>query len=358
MPHNILITGGSGYLGGTLLARWAAADLPPHGKLYALVRTEQQADAVRARYGALPLTFDPYDEAAVRRGVVDNEITVIYHLIDAFKSDSQLYMIRALAEVKKATGQTVHFLHTSGAKIFSSHAGAPHDRDLRDDDPDLYQIQKEQKAPLTVMQTPVMTNNTVIEQCELHGVKSYIFVPCIVYGRGEGFGNVISIQTVAIVKAAKALRRVYRTDEGRPTWPVCHVIDNTNLYLDILRRILLGGDGGGEGQLRSGRNGYYLAASGSVAWDDLYAAMAAALAKRGDGFVDDARVETADRAALEKMGEALGCPADIVPVQLGGNCTFTAKHGEEIGWRPTHKPGHILEAAEDEVALILENLEE
>lgn len=113
MPHNILITGGSGYLGGTLLARWAAADLPPHGKLYALIRTEQQADAVKARYGALPLTFDPYDEAAVRRGVVDNEITVIYHLIDAFKSDSQLYMIRALAEVKKATGQTVHFLHVS-----------------------------------------------------------------------------------------------------------------------------------------------------------------------------------------------------------------------------------------------------
>ncbi|KAK7957784.1 NAD(P)-binding protein [Apiospora saccharicola] len=353
MPHNILITGASGYLGGTLLARWAAADLPPYGKLYALVRTEQQAEAVK-QYGAEPLTLDPYDETAVLRGVVDNQITVIYHLIDAFRSDSQVHMIKALAEVKRTTGQTVHFLHTSGAKIFSNHAGAPHDRELRDNDPELYQIQKNQQAPHALMQTPVETNNTVIEQCELHGVKSYIFVPCIVYGKGEGFGNVISIQTVAIVKAAKALRRVYRTDEGRPAWPVCHVLDNTTLYLDILRRIL---KGGGEG-LGSGRNGYYLAASGSVAWDDLYAAMAAALAKRDGNVIDDTRIEMADRAALEKMGEAIGCPPEFVPVHLGGKCTFTARHGEEIGWKPTHKPEHILEAAEEEVALILENLKQ
>lgn len=117
MSHNILITGGSGYLGGTLLARWAGADLPPYGKLYALVRTEQQAEAVKRQYGAEPLTFNPYDEAAVFQGVVDNQITVIYHLIDAFKSDSQVYMIKALAEVKRTTGQTVHFLHVS----FSTH---------------------------------------------------------------------------------------------------------------------------------------------------------------------------------------------------------------------------------------------
>ncbi len=35
-------------------------------------------------------------------------------------------------------------------------------------------------------------------------------------GRGEGFGNKISIQTVAIVKAAKAAGRVYSIDSGRP----------------------------------------------------------------------------------------------------------------------------------------------
>lgn len=35
-------------------------------------------------------------------------------------------------------------------------------------------------------------------------------------GEGEGFGNRTSIQTVAIVRAAEAAKRVYNVDTGRP----------------------------------------------------------------------------------------------------------------------------------------------
>lgn len=47
MPPNILITGGSGYLGGTILARWKEAGLSGYGKLYSLVRTDAQAQATQ-----------------------------------------------------------------------------------------------------------------------------------------------------------------------------------------------------------------------------------------------------------------------------------------------------------------------
>ncbi|KAL1869343.1 hypothetical protein Daus18300_005555 [Diaporthe australafricana] len=350
MPsHRILITGASGYLGGTLLARWKDAGLPTYDKLYALVRTDAQAEAVE-RYGAEPLTFDAKDEAAVWEGVVDNKITIVYYLIDPAKSDAQVNFIKALAEVKRMTGQEVHILHTTGAKLFSSHAGAPTDAPLLDTDPELYSIQKTQAetTQLDFAKSAVITNNTVIEQAEKHGVRSYIFAPCIVYGRGEGFGNTISIQTVAIVKAARAMRRVYKVDEGHPTWPVCHVVDNTNLYVEILRRIL-----GGE-EVGYGRAGYFLAASGSMAWDDIYTAMAAALAKRN--IIGDDSVVPANDNILQQMGEALGCPAEFVPVQIGGLCTFTAEHGRKIGWRPQFSPEHIIEDAENEVQLILDSL--
>lgn len=115
---------------------------------------------------------------------------------------------------------------------------------------------------------------------------------------------------VAIVKAAKKAGRVYKTDEGRPTWPVCHVLDTTALYFQILKRILEGKN------IAHGRNGYYFAASGSVAWEDIYSAMAEALKKRG--VVEDANVTMADSQALKLMGEGIGCPVEIVPVQLGG----------------------------------------
>ncbi|RYP01227.1 hypothetical protein DL764_006265 [Monosporascus ibericus] len=349
MSHNILVTGASGYLGGTLLARLGAANLPPYGKLYALVRTDEQAKAV-AQYGAEPLRFDTRDENAIRAAVIENNITVIYYLIDAIYSTAQTSFIKALAEVKEKTGQEVHFLHTSGAKVFSSFAGAPTDRPLSDADPQLYDIQKSQRPAIGLVQETINTNCTVVEQGEKNGVRSYVFVPCIVYGKGEGFGNPISIQTVEVVRAAKGAKRVYRVDGDRPAWPVCHVVDNTNLYIELLRRILSGENPG------YGKNGYYLAASGSVAWDDLYSAMAKSLAKRN--VVTDDSVVLADDEALEKMASALGVPKDFVPLSLGGRCTFTADRGKTIGWNPIYAPEHILEASDAEVELILETLKD
>lgn len=178
------------------------------------------------------------------------------------------------------------------------------------------------------------TNCIVVDEAEKAGVRSYIFTPCIVYGKGEGFGNPVSIQTVAIVQAAYSLKRVYKVDEGTPvsqlfpghecrscgfmntdsaspqTWPVCHVSDNTTLYLELLRKILDGQDPG------HGKNGYYLASSGSVAWDDIYEAMAASLEKRH--VVADSAVVSATPQIVEQMGQALQCPPAFVPVQIGG----------------------------------------
>ncbi|KAI1774203.1 hypothetical protein F4818DRAFT_419226 [Hypoxylon cercidicola] len=354
MSHNILITGGSGYLGGTLLARMGSANLPSYGKLYALVRTDEQAAAVK-QYGAEPLAFNIQDEATVRDTVLKHDISVVFYLVDPFFSAAQVHFIKALAEIKETTGRHVHFLHTSGAKIFSSHAGAPTDKPLLDNDPCLYDVQKSQQAPIGFMQIPVETNNIVIEEAEKHDVRSYIFVPCIVYGKGEGFGNAISIQTVAIVRAAKAMKRVYRVDSDQPTWPVCHIIDNTTLYIELLRKILSGGNPG------HGKNGYYLASSGSVSWDALYAAMGTALAKRN--LIENDSIVMASDENIEGLAKALGCPQQFSPkewveLSLGGKCTFTARRGYELGWKSQYAPTHILDDADAEVEHILQYLKD
>ena len=116
MSHSILLTGCSGYLGGTLLSQLPKYNLPPYKKLFALVRTDSQAAAVK-QHGAAPLTFNTRDEAAVRNAIVDNEITIVFFLIDALKAETQGYFIKALAEVKKRIGEgvDVHFLHVSSS---------------------------------------------------------------------------------------------------------------------------------------------------------------------------------------------------------------------------------------------------
>ena len=65
-----------------------------------------------------------------------------------------------------------------------------------------------------------------------------------------------------------------------------------------------------------GRAGYYLASSGSVAWIDIYTAIARALAERN--VVSSSEVKKADDAALNDVAQALGCPKALVPVQIGG----------------------------------------
>lgn len=82
--------------------------------------------------------------------------------------------------------------------------------------------------------------------------------------------------------------------------------------------------------------------------------MAKSLAQR-QVIATDA-VEVADGDALEKMGNALGCPQPLVSLFLGGQCTLESKRGLQIGWKPQFPPEHILEAADAEVELILRNL--
>jgi nucleoside-diphosphate-sugar epimerase len=146
MAQNILLTGVSGYLGGTLLARLQNAKLPPSQNIYAMVRTQAQADKVE-QFNVIPLTLNAEDHANITKTIIEKEITIIFFLIDAMNSATQVTMIKALAEVHEKTGHDVHFLHTTGAKIFSSHAGHPTDKPLLDTDPTLYELQKSSKAP-------------------------------------------------------------------------------------------------------------------------------------------------------------------------------------------------------------------
>jgi hypothetical protein len=65
-----------------------------------------------------------------------------------------------------------------------------------------------------------------------------------------------------------------------------------------------------------GKVGYYLASSGSVAWIDLYQAMAKRLYEKG--VIDSEEVTRAGETEIAEMAKGLGAPPKYVRLQLGG----------------------------------------
>lgn len=99
MAPNILLTGVSGYLGGTLLDEWKASGPTNHGTIYALVCSDEQAKQVQ-NYGAEPLIVDLKDEQAIVDAIVQRNFTVFLYIIRSYWLESQLYFMKGLAEVK------------------------------------------------------------------------------------------------------------------------------------------------------------------------------------------------------------------------------------------------------------------
>ncbi|KAK5740650.1 hypothetical protein LTR17_004455 [Elasticomyces elasticus] len=239
MTRNVLITGAYGYLGGSLLEHLENSHkLPTYGTIYALVRSEEQAKQVKALYNVTPLTLNLSNEAEMTEQLVQKDIFVVFFLIDAYKPDTQLRFINALEAVGKKSGVSTHILHTSGAKLFSGFVGHPTDRTFSDADESLFDLQKHGHSKFDAMETAMDANTKIIDTAEAKGVRSYIFIPCIVYGKGTGFGNQISIQTTAVVRAAKATRQVCKVDNLDGTWPICSLHDTITLYAEILGNIL------------------------------------------------------------------------------------------------------------------------
>lgn len=129
-------------------------------------------------------------------------------------------------------------------------------------------------------------------------------------GKGEGFGNNLSIQTVDIVLSAISTGRVCKFSEHSTFWPVCHILDTVGLYSLLVHKMLLRED------LDHGKRGFYLASSGIIAWDDVYSHIAASLAQRG--VIQDLDLCLVDGEALAKMAHALGVDKASVPGKISG----------------------------------------
>ncbi|KAG5799658.1 hypothetical protein H9Q69_001288 [Fusarium xylarioides] len=297
MSQDVLITGAAGYIGGSIIADLLSSKCPEITKnqVFATVRTDEQVKAL-STLGVNVLKLDLSDEQAVINEISSHKISVIVHAANSINPGLALPLINALEKQKEADGKPTYFIHTSGLSAFYANSGWPHT--VNKDTDAVFESEKEFADSYPLRKTDVM----VIEHAQAQGTP-FVVVPSIVYGRGTGPWNQLSVMIPGLIQASLKLGKVYKFDENISLQAV-HISDLTALYCRIIQAAL------NNEKIPSGKEGYYFAVAHDLNMWEFQDHLAAAMKARGLVANDKPDVYPSDEFAAK----AIDVPVEFLSV--------------------------------------------
>jgi nucleoside-diphosphate-sugar epimerase len=202
----ILITGASGYIGGSV-----ATKLLANGHhIIGLARTEQSAASLAQR-GIEPLLGTLSDHGALEKAARNVDA-----VINAAQADNP-FVVHAILPQLYRTGKA--FIQTSGSSVVSSYdRGEYVDRIFNEDTP---------VTPMPEKATRYAIDRQVL-LAALDGVRSVVIRPGLIYGKGLGVGST-SVQIPRLIENA-SISAVRHVGRGLNVWSHVHINDVVELY--------------------------------------------------------------------------------------------------------------------------------
>ncbi|KAL3479830.1 hypothetical protein BJX99DRAFT_62044 [Aspergillus californicus] len=268
MTTNVLVTGATGFIGGSVLAQILSAENPKAKDVAvtALVREKQQA-AILAAKGVNAMLFNGLDDTAHLRTIA-SEFDIVIHCATGLHTTSAEALILGLGDSMKRSGRQTHYIHTTGTSNLAysiiSHPDAPVSTFADTDD--VYEEEVRRDAQQLYHQR--RTDLVVIATAEQTGVKPYLMMPPTVYGEGLGLFKTQSIQLPFVIGRAIEAGYPEYIGDGSGTVGFVHISDLAMLYVLLLNRVL-DVDKGVDVDVPSGRKGYYFSNTGDFTWKSL-----------------------------------------------------------------------------------------
>ena len=209
----VLVTGASGYIGGSVASALVAVD----HRVVGLVRSPERAAEVQAR-GIEPLIGTLDDAALLAEAARDADAVI--NAANAEHRGAVEAILPALAGSGKA------FLQTSGSSIVADLAAGEPTEKVYDEDTPVH--------PLPGRKERVALNDAVLAAAT-SGVRAVVICPSLIYGTGRGV-NAQSIQIPWLVALAQKHGVPKHIGRGLNIWSNVHIDDLVDLYLLALAR--------------------------------------------------------------------------------------------------------------------------
>ncbi|KAH8422245.1 uncharacterized protein LDX57_000003 [Aspergillus melleus] len=320
----LLLTGATGYIGGTVLTQLLNSTIPQIQSLAisVLIRKKEQADIYQSK-GVTPVIFNGLEATEdIRR--IASEHDIVIHAADSTSPAAAEALILGLADTQDSS-KPKYFLHISGTSSLGDRPVTKQILESRvfSDKDDIYSYLKGREAIESYAQRA--TDIKTVEAGEQAGVNTLIVKAPLIYGRGTGLFNQKSFHIPALIHGAVAAGQAEYVGDGAGVWDYVHVVDLAELFELLVARILRGEP------VSTGRQGFYFAETEKHSWKHL----AEGIAKAGYSL---GRLTSPVPQAItlkEAAEKYTGGDEHIAEVGLASNSSTSAQRARELGWKPT-----------------------
>ncbi|CAF1199360.1 unnamed protein product [Rotaria sordida] len=342
---NILFTGATGYIGGSVLTGLLQHPNSSNFKITALIRGDESRAKKLASLGVIPLIGSNDSHDIIEKAASESHV-VIHTGDSADDLPSAKAIISGLNKRTQTTGKPVIYIHTSGTGVLIEDVRGKKGSNTVYNDLDPDQIDGLADTQIHRNVDLLVTNSAQANPL----LKSVIILPPLIYGIGRGLFNQTSIQLPILIRAALKRDKAETIGAGESTWDSVHIDDLVDAYIILFDQLLAAygpnakSDAKPSPYLTTGREGYYFAENGRHSWRQLAEKIGEVLHRKG--AIKSSKVTSFPDDEIE---DALWGPASWNA--LGSQSNSKAERLRKLGWKP-HRP-NLFDSVEEQVDVLI-----
>ncbi|KAK0205283.1 hypothetical protein DFS33DRAFT_1259613 [Desarmillaria ectypa] len=330
---SIFFTGGTGYIGGTILSRLIEHKDSKNFDITILLRATRSPAGYEA-LGLKTVSGSNSDFALLRAQAAAAD--VVFATADCDDLPAAQAILQGAKDRYEKTGKAPILIHTSGTGELTDKAQGLHGTDVvySDLDVSLYEA-----LPPT---QPHRNVDLAVLAADKEGyVKTYIVLPPTIYGvptgilHKHGLQRSVVAQIRQLVEASIARKQGGVVGEGKNLWPNVDVNEMADLYTIIFDFSL--SPFSAPAEFQHGRSGIYFTVSDEHQLYDVSKAVAAGLARRGIGSSEPTPFSQPE---AERLQSTLGSNSRV---------DFEKSRGKALGWKPAKGTKDMLAFVEFEI---------